>query len=78
VIDGQHRIAGLEKFTGAHFEVMTAIFVGIDISDQAYIFATVNLEQTKVRKSLAFDLFELARTRSPYKMPQCRGWDGFS
>ena len=30
---------------------MTAIFVGIDISDQAYIFATVNLEQTKVRKS---------------------------
>src|ERR1700693_5508110 len=46
---------------------MVAIFVGIDISDQAYVFATVNLEQTKVRKSLAFDLFELARTRSPYK-----------
>ncbi len=67
VIDGQHRIAGLENFKGNHFEIMTAIFVGIDISDQAYIFATVNLEQTKVRKSLAFDLFELARTRSPYK-----------
>lgn len=67
VIDGQHRIAGLEKFMGKTFEVMTAIFVGIDISDQAYIFATVNLEQTKVRKSLAFDLFELAKTRSPYK-----------
>lgn len=68
VIDGQHRIAGLAKYTGKEkFEVMTAIFVGIDISDQAYIFATVNLEQTKVRKSLAFDLFELARTRSPYK-----------
>ncbi len=67
VIDGQHRIAGLEKFAGEKFEVMVALFVGIDISDQAYIFATVNLEQTKVRKSLAFDLFELARTRSPYK-----------
>jgi DGQHR domain-containing protein len=68
VIDGQHRIAGLAKYTGkGKFEVMAAIFVGIDISDQAYIFATVNLEQTKVRKSLAFDLFELARTRSPYK-----------
>jgi len=67
VIDGQHRIAGLEKFNGKHFETMVAIFVGIDISDQGYIFATVNLEQTKVRKSLAFDLFELARTRSPYK-----------
>jgi DGQHR domain-containing protein len=67
VIDGQHRIAGLHNFTGDKFEVMVALFVGIDISDQAYIFATVNLEQTKVRKSLAFDLFELARTRSPYK-----------
>ena len=68
VIDGQHRIAGLRTYSGTKpFEVMAAIFVGIDISDQAYIFATVNLEQTKVRKSLAFDLFELARTRSPIK-----------
>jgi DGQHR domain-containing protein len=57
----------LEDFKGKNFDVMAAIFVGIDISDQAYIFATVNLEQTKVRKSLAFDLFDLARTRSPYK-----------
>ncbi|MBI3503661.1 MAG: DGQHR domain-containing protein [Proteobacteria bacterium] len=67
VIDGQHRIAGLESFEGKDFQVMVAVFVGIDLADQAYIFATVNLEQTKVRKSLAFDLFELAKTRSPYK-----------
>jgi DGQHR domain-containing protein len=68
VIDGQHRIAGLRAYSGKKpFDVMAAVFVGIDISDQAYIFATVNLEQTKVRKSLAFDLFELARTRSPIK-----------
>lgn len=67
VIDGQHRIVGLGSYKGRAFDVMAAIFVGIDISDQGYIFATVNLEQTKVRKSLAFDLFELARTRSPYK-----------
>jgi len=68
VIDGQHRIAGLDEYhQSGKFEVMAAIFVGVDIADQAYIFATVNLEQTKVRKSLAFDLFELARTRSPIK-----------
>src|SRR6185437_11036450 len=68
VIDGQHRIAGLRTYSGKKpFNVMAAIFVGIDIADQAYIFATVNLEQTKVQKSLAFDLFELARTRSPIK-----------
>src|ERR1051326_467976 len=54
VIDGQHRIAGLESFAGA-FEVMVAVFVGSDIADQAYVFATVNLEQNKVNKSLAYD-----------------------
>lgn len=67
VIDGQHRIAGLEDIGDRTFDVIVSIFVGSDISDQAYVFATVNLEQTKVNKSLAYDLFELARTRSPYK-----------
>lgn len=67
VIDGQHRIAGLEGFTGKSFDVLVSLFVGSDIADQAHVFATVNLEQTKVTKSLAIDLFELARTRSPIK-----------
>jgi DGQHR domain-containing protein len=43
------------------------IFVGSDIADQAHIFSTVNLEQTKVNKSLVYDLYELSRTRSPQK-----------
>jgi DGQHR domain-containing protein len=67
VLDGQHRIAGLENIGDKPFDVIVSIFVGSDISDQAYIFATVNLEQTKVNKSLAYDLFELARTRSPFR-----------
>jgi DGQHR domain-containing protein len=67
VLDGQHRIAGLTAFNGTTFDVPVTIFVGADISDQAHIFATVNLEQTKVNKSLAYDLFSLARTRSPQK-----------
>lgn len=67
VIDGQHRIAGLNAFRGAHFEVPVTVFIGSDISDQAYIFATVNLEQTKVSRSLAYDLFALAQTRSPQR-----------
>jgi len=46
---------------------MVSLFIGSDIADQAHVFATVNLEQTKVGKSLAIDLFELARTRSPIK-----------
>lgn len=67
VLDGQHRIAGLFEFKGETFELAVTIFVGSDAADQAYIFSTVNLEQTKVNKSLAYDLYELARTRSPQK-----------
>lgn len=67
VIDGQHRIAGLEEFTGKEFDLAATIFIGADISDQAQIFATVNIEQTKVNKSLVYDLYELSRSRSPQK-----------
>jgi DGQHR domain-containing protein len=59
--------SGLTAFNGETFDVPVTIFVGADISDQAHIFATVNLEQTKVNKSLVYDLFSLARTRSPQK-----------
>ncbi|MGE4167481.1 MAG: DGQHR domain-containing protein, partial [Xanthobacteraceae bacterium] len=67
VIDGQHRIAGLENYYGPTFELNVSIFIGADISDQASIFATVNLAQTKVNKSLVYDLYELSKTRSPEK-----------
>lgn len=67
VLDGQHRIAGLMDYPGDDFEVNVSIFIDIDIEDQAYIFSTVNLAQTKVNRSLAYDLSELAKTRSPQK-----------
>ncbi|TPJ25556.1 DGQHR domain-containing protein [Mesorhizobium sp. B2-7-2] len=67
VIDGQHRIAGLFKFRGDQFDVPVSIFVGADVADQAHIFSTVNLEQTKVNKSLVYDLYSLAKSRSPQK-----------
>ncbi len=73
VLDGQHRIAAFMDenyeyaFDVKEFDLNLAIFVGADISVQATIFATVNLAQTKVSRSLAYDLTELARTRSPHK-----------
>jgi DGQHR domain-containing protein len=67
VIDGQHRIAGLEAFAGEKFDVAVTVFVEADIADQGHIFSTVNLEQTKVHKNLVYDLYELARSRSPQK-----------
>jgi DGQHR domain-containing protein len=65
VLDGQHRLAGLMDYAGDDFELNVSIFVDADIADQANIFSTVNLAQTKVNASLAYDLFDLAKTRSP-------------
>lgn len=69
VIDGQHRIEGLKGLSedAEDFEVTVSIFVGLDIEDQAYIFATVNLAQTKVNKSLVYDLYDFAKLRSPQR-----------
>ena len=69
IIDGQHRIAGLNAADSddTEFEISVAIFVGSDIATQANIFATVNLAQTKVNRSLAYDLLDYEKKRSPQK-----------
>ncbi|WP_084682830.1 DGQHR domain-containing protein [Perlucidibaca piscinae] len=68
VIDGQHRIAGLDGYAKGDFQINVSIFVDIDVSSEAYIFSTVNLAQTKVNNSLAYDLYDLATKRSPQKL----------
>lgn len=75
VIDGQHRIAAFMDegnnwsfdYDERDFDINVAIFIGADVSEQANIFATVNLAQTKVNRSLVYDLTELAKTSSPHK-----------
>jgi DGQHR domain-containing protein len=70
IIDGQHRLAGLEDRDPEKkpFEVNVSIFVGAVKSDQAEIFSRVNLAQTKVNKSLTYDLLEYAKEMSPQKV----------
>lgn len=74
VLDGQHRLAGFydektERFDigGKPFDINVSIFVGADLSVQAQIFATVNLAQTKVSRSLVYELEDLSNARSPFK-----------
>jgi len=67
IIDGQHRIAGLQSMRGTKFMVNVTIFVDMDIADQANVFATINLAQTKVSKSLVYDLYAYSKARSPQK-----------
>jgi DGQHR domain-containing protein len=69
VIDGQHRIEGLKGYNGKEdFQVNVSIFVDIDVASEAYIFSTVNIAQTKINKSLLYDLYDLAESRSPQKL----------
>jgi DGQHR domain-containing protein len=68
ILDGQHRVEGLKALVEHEtFDVPVSIFVDADIADQAYIFATVNLAQTKVNKSLVYDLLDYAKARSPQR-----------
>lgn len=78
ILDGQHRIAAFvnsdSKFDhelmsrlGGEFYFNANIFIGLDVDEQANIFATVNLAQTKVNKSLVYDLEGLSNSRNPFK-----------
>jgi DGQHR domain-containing protein len=73
ILDGQHRLGAFIKLDDQDIpielaiDINVSIIIGADISEQANIFATVNLAQTKVNRSLVYDLTELAHTRSPYK-----------
>ncbi|MCQ1572964.1 DGQHR domain-containing protein [Neorhizobium galegae] len=67
IIDGQHRVDGLTALKTDDFEVSVSVFVGADVATQANIFATVNLAQTKVNRSLVYDLLDYEKKRSPQK-----------
>lgn len=77
IIDGQHRVFGLKKAIKDNgvfseklkdFEVIVTIFVNMDDENQALVFSTINKAHTKVNKSLVYDLYELASTRSPQRV----------
>ena len=68
VLDGQHRVEALLKSNISDFDINVSIFIDTDIAEEAYLFSVVNLAQTKVNKSLAYDLFEYATHDSPQKL----------
>lgn len=76
ILDGQHRLAGFEKTDFCFisqsnekkdFEVLVTIFVEADLHTQSQVFTMVNQNQTKVNKSLVYDLESLALARNPSK-----------
>ncbi|MDM5176729.1 DGQHR domain-containing protein [Massilia sp. DJPM01] len=62
VIDGQHRLAGLEQAMEADpaigdRDILVTLCVGLTTKQAARIFLNINTEQRPVPKSLIFDLF---------------------
>lgn len=67
ILDGQHRIEGIKYNRNFKIELMIVVMFDLTEEEKAYIFSTINSNQTKVDKSLIYDLFELSNTRSPQK-----------
>ena len=75
IIDGQHRVFGIQKFIENNgvfndsfvFDLIVTLFIDIDPDEESMIFSTINKAQTKVNKSLVYDLYDLAKTRSPQR-----------
>ncbi len=68
VLDGQHRIAGLQHYERDEpFECIVTIYIDMELEDQAILFSTINKEQKNVSSSLVSDLFAFANSRSPQK-----------
>lgn len=67
ILDGQHRVEGIKYANGFEFELMVVVMFDLTEEEKAYIFSTINSNQTKVDKSLIYDLFELSKKRSPHK-----------
>lgn len=68
VLDGQHRLLGLENSGVEHdFQLPVVFMFGLTAEEKAYVFSIINSKQTKVNASLLYDLFELMDRRSPQK-----------
>ncbi|KXO06797.1 DGQHR domain-containing protein [Marinobacter excellens] len=57
IIDGQHRLAGFEHSDRKDMDLLCSVYLDLPAPYQAYIFATININQKKVDKSLAYELY---------------------
>ena len=59
IIDGQHRLKGFFNADAERrsMQLLCAVYLDIPVPFQAFIFATINFNQKKVDRSLAYQLF---------------------
>lgn len=59
IIDGQHRLLGFDYCDKERLgmELLCSVYMDLPHAYQAYLFATININQRKVNKSLAYEQF---------------------
>ena len=68
VIDGQHRLWGIEQSNHVNeFYLPVVLMFDLTLEEKAYVFSTINSNQTKVPTSLIYELFSVSILRSPQK-----------
>ena len=55
----------LKVFSGEEFKLNVTIFVDMALENQGMVFSVINLEQTKISKSIVYSLYEYAKPISP-------------
>ena len=68
LIDGQHRLHAfnhVEKKERLEMPLLCAVYLDIPLPYHAYVFATININQKKVDKSLAYELFGFSLEKEP-------------
>lgn len=69
IVDGQHRLKGIELSECADkFELFVSFIFDTDPSRDAYLFSVINGNQKPVSKSLIYDLYGLSKSRTIEKL----------
>lgn len=67
ILDGQHRVEGIERSALKDVELPIVVMFDLTEEQKAYIFSTINGNQERVNPSVIYELFKLSTGRSPQK-----------
>ncbi|PLR41166.1 DGQHR domain-containing protein [Chimaeribacter californicus] len=58
IIDGQHRVFGFENSKAKSMELLCSVYLDLPLAYHARIFTNININQKRVDKNLAYNLFQ--------------------
>ncbi|MEZ8776656.1 DGQHR domain-containing protein [Vibrio splendidus] len=58
IIDGQHRVFGFENSDAKDMSLLCSVFIDLPLPYHARIFTNINMNQKRVDKNLAYNLFQ--------------------